>query len=1077
MNSVSRTSSGAGVISSWIATDIGWAWIGAGNSAFKTIESYVQQLRDEGFMQSSTTAEYMPWSSVYQILSDSAHDSSRPLLQLPPVSECVVKLVSSGTPSDPSFSVSIAGWHKREAEGVLGVPLQRIGAQLSSTTSVALMTAEQWKLLTAVKALFRDGPTLTIDDRFRVAGRIRALAIRTHSILDDYLRQTELVDVDAFDLKLHKSVQLGAPVVEVEPVLAGAPVGFVKSFDKYNSVRGRYDVASPNGGVSHVALSPVVQTALKPLKAMVGRRVASDAARAFLKNPYAFLGDEAASVFLPEQFEEALEQAGIRFKTLCWLASTPSFCEVSIIDPTGREADLNLELDRSGVKALLQSADRSIDRQMPLFSREGDEIELGAETLGTLDALRAWLSAGPSIAQTSVTYAEVFDLSEYSARVVGFDGEVVVVPYVARTKPGESWIPDNIEAGVSIQSPDSSRTPTYIPLDAGKQAELSKAIAAAREVGSDQVSVPGSDLVLPVSQAQALLEGLESAPNVAAKRAAEPRLNKDPPPPSHRPTLRILHNIENLDYRTDALVPPVPLGMEPRLPALLRDSVSLMPHQLDGVAWLQHRLSQRSVGLTGAMLADDMGLGKTLQALCLIATYAAQSGAKPCLVVAPVSLLENWAAEVRKFLKDGALSVLRLYGDDIKRNRLADVEIDADLKALGMSRFLRKGFEQGHQLILTTYETLRDYEFSLGRVEWGIVICDEAQKIKNPAALVTRAAKALRYDFKIACTGTPVENSLADLWCLFDFMQPGLLGSLNEFTKKFRMVIETRQEGYLSLVETLRVAIEPWVLRRMKSDVAKLPPKWERLDAEAAPEHMSLPMSDVQRRLYMGSISEFREAMKSADGRGAMLSMLHRMRMICANPLAMNGADSESASIADHVNSSPKLRWILGQLSRIAASDEKAIVFTDYRDIQRLIQRAIAAHFDFVPDIVNGSTTVNPESYASRQAVIDRFQAKDGFNVIVLGTTAVGFGVNIQAANHVFHFTRSWNPAKEDQATDRAYRIGQAKAVHVYCPTVVASGFESFEQRLDKLLLDKRALSRDMLAGVQELSIEDFKGL
>jgi SNF2 family DNA or RNA helicase len=157
--------------------------------------------------------------------------------------------------------------------------------------------------------------------------------------------------------------------------------------------------------------------------------------------------------------------------------------------------------------------------------------------------------------------------------------------------------------------------------------------------------------------------------------------------------------------------------------------------------------------------------------------------------------------------------------------------------------------------------------------------------------------------------------------------------------------------------------------------------------------------------------------------------------------------------------------------------EEKAIVFSEFRDVQRLLQRAIAERFDLYADIVNGSTSVDAASDQSRQRIIDRYQAKPGFNVIILSTTAVGFGVNIQAANHVIHFTRPWNPAKEDQATDRAYRIGQTRAVHVYCPTVVADGYETFDQRVDSLLLDKRSLSRDMLAGVQELTVDDFRTL
>jgi SNF2 family DNA or RNA helicase len=208
-----------------------------------------------------------------------------------------------------------------------------------------------------------------------------------------------------------------------------------------------------------------------------------------------------------------------------------------------------------------------------------------------------------------------------------------------------------------------------------------------------------------------------------------------------------------------------------------------------------------------------------------------------------------------------------------------------------------------------------------------------------------------------------------------------------------------------------------------------------------------------------------------------ILGLLHRLRTICSNPAAAAYDHPEGLGVDEHLRHSPKLRWMVGRLGEIRRKGEKVIVFTEFRDIQRIVQRVIAQRFDVVPDIVNGSTSVDPEQEVSRQRLIDRFQAKPGFGVIILSTTAVGFGVNVQAANHVIHFTRPWNPAKEDQATDRAYRIGQTKPVHVYCPTVCGNGFESFDQRIDQLLGNKRALSRDMLAGAQELKIDEFGSL
>jgi SNF2 family DNA or RNA helicase len=494
---------------------------------------------------------------------------------------------------------------------------------------------------------------------------------------------------------------------------------------------------------------------------------------------------------------------------------------------------------------------------------------------------------------------------------------------------------------------------------------------------------------------------------------------------------------------------------------------------------MQQRYRSQGVGIAGCLLADDMGLGKTLQSLSLISwAWQRSNSARPSLVVAPVSLLENWKLEVNKFLDWPEAAILSLYGSDLASKRSGGDVLDDDLRQLGVTKLLRPGFADGYRLVLTTYETLRDYELSIARQHWDIVVCDEAQKIKNPTAFVTQAAKALHANFKIACTGTPVENSLADLWCLFDFFQPGCLGALNEFTKVYRESIESRQEGHEALVERLRAMIQPWVLRRMKNEVHEGLPR-KVMGEEADRTAVALQMSPAQRLAYMDAVAAYRQA-KEQEGQGrsvSMLNLLHRLRMICAHPLAALRDDHERVHVKEHIAASPKLAWLLGRLVQIKAQGEKAIVFTDYRDLQRLLQRAIEHQFGFRPQIINGSTAVGASRGDSRQSLIDAFQAQHGFGVLILSASAVGFGVNIQEANHVIHFTRTWNPAKEDQATDRAYRIGQRRDVYVYCPTVAGPGFASFEERLAERLDYKRDLSRDMLAGAHELSVEDFDDL
>jgi SNF2 family DNA or RNA helicase len=262
----------------------------------------------------------------------------------------------------------------------------------------------------------------------------------------------------------------------------------------------------------------------------------------------------------------------------------------------------------------------------------------------------------------------------------------------------------------------------------------------------------------------------------------------------------------------------------------------------------------------------------------------------------------------------------------------------------------------------------------------------------------------------------------------------------------------------------------------MKSEVAKLPKRIDHNHQDADFE-WRLPMSGLQQRLYMATVQQYRRLAEKEMQGTAILQVLHTLRMICSDPLACAHENAEFLPIEDHLKGSPKLAWLLDRLSVIRTKGEKAIVFTEYRDLQRLIQRAVVHRFDFRPEIVNGGTSVDPRHDASRQALIDRFQAARGFGVIILSTTAVGFGVNVQGANHVIHFTRPWNPAKEDQATDRAYRIGQKRDVFVYCPTIMGSNFESFDQRVDALLTQKRVLSHDILAGTQEITLEEFKGL
>jgi hypothetical protein len=1033
------------------------------------------QLAEEGLARPASEGFVIPWDGIYTILKDEAHSTSIGLLALPSEGNWTPTLESVGTPSGADFTIAISGW--RSGTVASSRRPDRIGACLEADGQMWLLSESAWQLLGRLRNLAEDGPSMSSEERMRATGRIVAAAKACSAELDDYLSRTDIVVADRLELAIDKKHVLGEPAVTVTPKLPGAPADWINSFDRFNRVQSRYDVPTPDGGMAHVLPSTAVLEVLDSIKSMPGRRTASDGARAFLYNPYGVLGGEASEVFDPESFARARESAGVRFKTLLPApGSDPSTFAMRVVDRSGGDEDLLWAVGRTDAAKLLEKARRSASTSLPLFSWEGEEIELGGETDRTLAALRAWISQN-ALASASILYAEVFNLSSYSDRVVGFEGKIVAVPYIARKDAGQGWIPENVEMGVVTAETDGKHT-RRIALTPGQIQELADTVAGARERGEESVSLPGTVEIVPRSEAEAWVESFERYQGETKKRGRDLSPPKEPPHYSGRPLLQILHNIEALDYGAGSVVPPAPTVADPRLPAALRSDAHLLPHQQLGLAWMQHRFQQQPQGIRGCLLADDMGLGKTLQALCLIAwSFEVAKERRPALIVAPVSLLENWKAEIGKFFTGELGSLLELYGEGLQGNRLLVSQVDPQLARIGLKKFLRPEFTSGYSIVLTTYETLRDYEFSIARVPWGIVVCDEAQKIKNPNALVTRAAKALRADFKIACTGTPVENSLADLWCLFDLVQPGLLGSLSEFTRLFRRSIETREAGHEEQIETLRNAISPWVLRRMKDEVSNLPPKIERDQLVAAPGHMTLAMSPLQQKLYAAAVGDFRRALKSEDGRGAILGMLHRLRTICSNPAAVAFEDSERLPIEAHIEHSPKLSWILKRLVEIKALNEKVLIFTEFREVQRLLQRAIVQHFGLLAPIVNGSTTVDAAHDASRQRIVDEFQRTSGFNVIILSTTAMGFGVNIQAANHVIHFTRPWNPAKEDQATDRAHRIGQEKPVYVYYPTVVAPNLETFDQRVDVLLLEKRALSRDMLAGAQEITTQDFESL
>jgi len=498
----------------------------------------------------------------------------------------------------------------------------------------------------------------------------------------------------------------------------------------------------------------------------------------------------------------------------------------------------------------------------------------------------------------------------------------------------------------------------------------------------------------------------------------------------------------------------------------LGEGINLMEHQKEGVSWLQ---SLCKGNFAGGLLADDMGLGKTLQLLYFIEWHSQHfSENKPFLIVAPVSLLENWENEYQKFFNPQNLPLRKLYGSVslTKDNIPAQNQLDA--KKL-----------QTKQIILTNYETIRMYQISLGLVDFAVIALDEAQKIKTPGTLITNANKALKADFKIAMTGTPVENTLVDIWCIMDFAVPGLLGNAKEFAKEFQKPLSAENTDIKALTEKLRNKIGIFIKRRLKNEVIDLPKKYD-----GTSSRIEKVMPPIQLERYKQEIETANNtSLVGVVGRNQKLKSIWAIRDISDHPYLLE-SQILSFTTEELISSSSKLQTTIGILSEIKTKEEKVIIFADRKETQKMLQKVVYDTFGILTSIINGDTPTTKQQEGktkiSRQQTIDRFQAEDGFNIILMSPIAAGVGLNITKANHIIHYTRHWNPAKEEQATDRAYRIGQKKDVYVYYPMAIfpeemkdenGIKMKSFDEILDTLLNNKRSLASNTLFPTEQAEI------
>ena len=471
--------------------------------------------------------------------------------------------------------------------------------------------------------------------------------------------------------------------------------------------------------------------------------------------------------------------------------------------------------------------------------------------------------------------------------------------------------------------------------------------------------------------------------------------------------------------KTDIEETPVPEGF----------SGVLRPYQRRGLSWLAF-LAKWGFG---ACLADDMGLGKTVEAIALLLHLRAEGLRKPSLVVCPMSIMTKWQREFARFAP--GLKTWIFHGPE---------------RPLGAD-FARAAGEA--DVTITSYHLLcRDFS-SVSAMRWGVVIIDEAQNIKNADTRKSRAARKLSSEWRLALTGTPVENGVGDLWAIMDFLNPGLLPGRSRFNETFLRPIQMGTDA--TARDALRRITGPFILRRLKTDpdiVSDLPPRVE--------EKVYCPLSAEQAELYAAEVRDLSRVLSATGGarRGNVLGLLTRLKQICNHPehYLSREAPQEGAGGGDPLASarSGKVRRLDEMLDDILAAGECALVFTQYAVMGRLLQRHLRVRLGCDIPFLYGGTKLR-----DRDTMIARFQQPDGPPVFIVSIKAGGTGLDLTRANHVFHFDRWWNPAVENQATDRAHRIGQTKTVFVH--TFICEG--TLESRIDDLITGKTELARQIV--------------
>lgn len=631
------------------------------------------------------------------------------------------------------------------------------------------------------------------------------------------------------------------------------------------------------------------------------------------------------------------------------------------------------------------------------------------------------------------------ETEQYSARVIGIGiWAPPVLPWIK--KEPNDWLPEKF--GLQIGG-------RYLVLKSDEIEPLREKIKEARTRGEEAVEFGADGIRIPATPEaeESLSQLLGQVAPTGLHEKAFPFTGASPEAVSDEKSVLIVE--ENFDKLGFSRKITPRRHTQPSLPSAVRPM--LMKHQHSGLDWMQRAWVS---GYAGVLLADDMGLGKTLQALGFLAwlrefhvqNRIGQLFRGPIIIVAPTGLLANWEKEHDNHLHSPGLGeICRAYGRHLKLLKTKSTRtIDQGAPSLDHRRI------QQADWVLTTFETLRDHHLSFASIRFSCAVFDEMQKVKSPSSLLTRAAKTLNTDFTLGLTGTPIENQLADLWCIMDIISPGYLGDLKEFSSAYSPEDEVALKR---LHEMLLVSVElenpAPMLRRMKSDeLAGLPQKVIHVRRRQMP--------DEQAKVYANIVNRAKEPQS-----GPMLETLHLLRGVSLHPVWPPAGEIKDQKA--FIDQSARLIETFAILDEIASKKEKALIFLESLELQDHLALMIKSRYALKrrPMQINGEV-----SGEKRQALVDQFQAQNGlFDAMILSPRAGGVGLTLTSANHVIHLSRWWNPAVEDQCTDRVYRIGQDKTVHIYYPMAIHPlyGDSSFDALLNTLLIRKRDLSRRML--------------